>query len=175
MTEELWKDVSGYEGTYQVSNMGRVRRLTFVNNVVQKEKVHIVRPTDNGRGYFVIGLKTNGKRKSKYVHRLVAEAFCENPEGKTCVNHKDYDKHNNMACNLEWCTQKENVRYSSKRMSHSKRTSRSTNTGEKYIKLRGGKYIVSMKKLNVFNFYRSFDNITDAVIFRDECERLMYG
>lgn len=176
MKEELWKDISGYEGTYQVSNMGRVRRLTFVNNMVQKDKIHVVNPTDNGRGYLVIGLKIDGKRKNKYVHRLVAEAFCENTDGKKYVNHKDHDKHNNMSCNLEWCTQQENVRYSSERMSHPKRTSKSTNTGEKYIRIRRGMYVVSMKRqTNGVGFYKSFNTMEDAVAFRDECARLMYG
>lgn len=162
--EEIWKDVKGYEGTYQVSNLGRVRRLTFVNNHVNKEKVHIIDPTDNGNGYLIVGFKVNGHRQNKYVHRLVADAFCARKTGLNVVNHIDFDKYNNNAANLEWCTQKDNVMASRHRMRHEKVKCKPTKTGEKYIMLRGNKYRVVLKQ---FRQDRSFKTLEAAIKFRD--------
>lgn len=97
MTEE-WRDVVGYEGLYAVSNMGNVM-------CVKKLK-----PSPRG-GYPGVVLSKNGKRESKSVHRLVAEAFIPNPERLPVVNHKDEDKGNARADNLEWCTAKYNMNY----------------------------------------------------------------
>lgn len=167
---ETWKDICGYEGVYQVSNTGKVRRLTFTNNQITKFKVHEIRPTDNGNGYLIVGLKVNGKRKNHYVHRLVAEAFCNRTLETAVVNHKDYNKYNNSANNLEWCTQKQNISYSASRMRHEKQKCRATNTGEKYItQTVSGSFKVSIKKLHI---YHSFKNLEDAIAYR---ERVMRG
>lgn len=100
---EKWKSVSGYEGLYWVSNLGRVRST---------EKV--LKPTLNSKGYERVGLHKNGSLKTVYVHRLVACAFIPNPEGKPQVNHMDEDKRNNRADNLEWCTPLYNNTYGKK-------------------------------------------------------------
>lgn len=97
---ETWKDVAGYEGLYQVSDLGRVRSLLH-------GKVRILKFLDNGYGYLKVELNRNGK----LVHRLVAEAFIPNPLNLPQVNHKDEDKTNNTANNLEWCTAKYNLNY----------------------------------------------------------------
>ena len=98
---ELWKDIKGYEGKYQVSNIGRVRN-TSGKVLTQK--------TQN-RGYRHVLLSNGkGKFKSKLVHRLVADAFVPNPNGFPIVNHIDENKKNNCSNNLEWCTQSENMR-----------------------------------------------------------------
>lgn len=166
--EEVWKDVKNYEGIYQVSNTGKVRRLTFTNNQVTKEKIHEIKPTDNGHGYLIVGLKNGGERKSYYLHRLVAEAFCEKNENCTVVNHIDHNKYNNSANNLEWCTQKENVLHSAARMRHEKRKCKPTNTGEKYIsKTISGFYRVCIRNSEQ-DIYRIFRNFEDAVEFRNE-------
>lgn len=134
MTEE-WKDIKGYEGLYQVSNYGRVKSLTrwsvSVRSYVPAEV--IMSPTDNGYGYQIVSLSRRTHRKNHYVHRLVAEAFVENPNGLNYVNHLDYDKLNNRSDNLEWCTQRENVLYSVERMRKPRKHHKLSSTGFKYI------------------------------------------
>lgn len=99
---EIWKESVSMSG-YMVSNMGNVRNSRGKKNVM---------PTGNGNGYFIVGKKIGKHKKNYYVHRLVAEVFCENQNGYDCVNHKDFNTENNRADNLEWCTQKHNVNYS---------------------------------------------------------------
>lgn len=101
---EIWKDIEGYEGLYQVSNYGRVKSLRF-----GKEK--ILKARDEGHGYFQVGLFKDGKQVFKRVHRLVAEAFLPNPNNYKEINHKDEDKSSNIVENLEWCDRKYNVNY----------------------------------------------------------------
>lgn len=102
--KEIWKDVVGYEGLYQVSNLGRVKSL--IRNVVMKQRL-------NKDNYPEIVLFKNGKHKTFTVHRLVALAFIPNDDvtTKTQVNHIDEDKTNNKISNLEWCTPEYNVSY----------------------------------------------------------------
>lgn len=112
----------------------------------------------------IISLKSNGKRKNFYIHRLVAEHFVKKIPGKNVVNHKDFDKKNNNYKNLEWCTQKENVRYSASNMMKPKKVSAQSSTGEKYICMRKGRYRVSITgKVD-----RSFKTMKDAISFRNE-------
>lgn len=117
MTEE-WRDIKGYEGLYQVSNMGRVKSLerTFFDKIGRKQiaKERILRPCTTRNGYLLISLHTSGKRKKFSVHRLVASAFVPNPDNNPEVNHRDEDKTNNSVDNLEWCTRKENCTYGSR-------------------------------------------------------------
>lgn len=95
--EEVWKDINGYEGLYQVSNCGRIRSLWFGKKKLLKQQTDI-------NGYLYVDLyNKNGKKKHK-VHRLVANEFCERTDGYDVVNHKDEDKTNNHYDNLEWCT-----------------------------------------------------------------------
>lgn len=111
--EELWKDVVGYNGKYQVSNRGSVRSLSYAGQGICKlRKLEIT-----SRGYCQLSLYIEGVRKVHSVHRLVAEAFIPNPGNLPEVNHIDENKSNNYVENLEWCTRKYNVNYgtSSKR------------------------------------------------------------
>ena len=165
MKNEVWKDIIGYEGFYQISNHGNVRGLMFSNNKVIKPKIHSISKTDNGNGYLYISLSLNGKRKNKYVHRLVAEAFVKNQNKKTVVNHLDYNKKNNYFKNLEWCTTKENVLHSVELMRKPKSKCKPTNTGEKYISCYNGRYSFYYKKTKT---YKSFSTFSEAVEYKRE-------
>jgi len=113
MNKEKWRDIKGYEGRYQVSNLGRVKSLerAAAGRSYSKRylKERILKPKPNNRGYLRVNLcNGTGKREQFFVHRLVCEAFHKNPKGKPCVNHIDENKTNNAANNLEWCTYREN-------------------------------------------------------------------
>lgn len=115
MKKEIWKDIKGYEGLYQVSNLGRVRSLDRV--VVDKNgrKLHysgkIMTQNKTVDGYPNISLGTYDNKKTITIHRLVAEAFIPNPLNLPQVNHKDEDITNNVWTNLEWCDNGYNVNY----------------------------------------------------------------
>lgn len=107
---EVWKDIAGYEGLYQVSNMGRVKSLSKkCGRRTSKEK--IMNPFISWDGYNLITFCKDGKTKHFRIHRLVAEAFIPNPNGLPCVNHKDLSTTNNAVDNLEWCTHEYNNTY----------------------------------------------------------------
>ena len=100
----MWKSVLGSDGVYEVSDCGLVRRLgKWGGEIVSRVEKHT--------GYVVVSLRIGGVRKPYYVHRLVAQAFIPNPDDLPFVNHKDEDKHNNCADNLEWCTRSYNRNY----------------------------------------------------------------
>ena len=109
---EVWKDIPGYEGKYQVSNMGAVKSLPRDDKFCKRPYEVILKTFICGSGYQEVILKNNGKRKPKLIHRMVAEAFLPNPSGKREVNHIDGDKNNNAYTNLEWVTPSENIRHS---------------------------------------------------------------
>ncbi len=114
---EEWKNIKGYEGLYQVSNLGRVKSLSRTigyNHAVTGERFKRVAKEriikgGNCRGYASINLNKNGVGKTHRLCRLVAIAFIDNPEKKPCVNHIDGNKRNDMVDNLEWCTYQENM------------------------------------------------------------------
>lgn len=101
---EIWKDIKGYEGLYQISNLGNVKSLR--KNVILK-----CSKCSREGNYYKAGLYKNGKTKTILVHKLVANAFIPNPNNLPCINHKDENKLNNKADNLEWCTYKQNNDY----------------------------------------------------------------
>ena len=111
MNEE-WRDIKGYEGKYQVSNLGRVKSLARDTNNQYCKVDKIIDSKPNKFGYLNVNLYKKGKGKSFKVHRLAAIHFIENPENLPEVNHKDEDKTNNRVDNLEWCSRQYNVEYS---------------------------------------------------------------
>lgn len=102
--EEIWKDVPCFEGKYQVSSLGRLKRY-------HNGKYVIMAARHRGHSYLGVTLTKNEFKKDFYIHRLVAEVFIPNPNGLPQVNHKDFNKENNTIDNLEWCTGPENVKH----------------------------------------------------------------
>ena len=104
--QEVWKDISGYEGYYQVSNLGRVRNIKFNREL---------KACFDNYGYLLVVLSKCGKYRTRTVHRLVAETFIPNPDNLPQVNHKNEIKADNRSQNLEWCTNLYNNNYGTKK------------------------------------------------------------
>lgn len=119
---EIWKDIKGYKGLYQVSNFGQIRSLDRYDSSNHKLKGKIMKLNNDGRGYLNINLYNNGKQKKFLVHRLVAEAFIPNPNNLPEVNHKDENKTNNRVDNLEWVDRKTNCNYGTRNKKISEKT-----------------------------------------------------
>lgn len=122
---EIWKPIKNYEGLYEASNLGRIRSLdreqVFVVHGSEERRRgfrgRVLTPIFDGRGlYQQVSLCKNGKSKRFLVHRIIAQTFIKNPQNLPEVNHKDEDKTNNAAYNLEWCDHKYNNNYGSKKM-----------------------------------------------------------
>ena len=115
MIEEIWRPIEGYEGFYEVSNMGFIRSLDrFVSNGSGHKRFRkgkIIKMWPNSKGYMRCQLSYNSDKKFYLVHRLVAEAFIPKVDGLSEINHKDEDKTNNSVDNLEWCDRKYNNNY----------------------------------------------------------------
>jgi len=114
--EEVWKDIPGFEGYYQISSFGRVLALSrkvYMNrdNRTYMSKTIYRKLNGDGDGYPQVKLCKDGVMTMKKVHRLVAEAFIPNPNNLPEINHKDEDKTNNRADNLEWCDRDYNIHY----------------------------------------------------------------
>lgn len=161
---EIWKDVVGYEGFYQVSNFGNIKRIgsfkgvnkLYLDNYYLKHK-------DNGKGYFRVKLSVNGKIKMIMVHRIIAEAFVTRIKNKNVINHKDGNKKNNALLNLEWCTQSENCIHASKigLLSNKK--------GENHPKSKlTNEDILTIRSLDVNNFFLLAEkyNVSYSTIMR---------
>lgn len=134
--DEIWKDIKGYEGEYQISNKGRIKSIRYIvkyDGIVEK----IMKPGNNGRGYLTTMIGRGGNTKSVKIHRLVAEAFIPNPYGLPEVNHIDGNKENNNVYNLEWVSHQDNMRhaYKTNLMKQKSRLSRYEiqNMRERYI------------------------------------------
>ena len=150
--KEIWKDIKGFDGLYQVSNLGQVKSLRYNKNMAFTVR----------SGYYNILLRKNGKRFSKQIHRLVAETFIPNPLNKPFVNHLDFNRKNNVETNLEWVTQKENVNWSINAMKHSKKCKNKLN--EQYIKRKYNKYELTLKK----KYIGLYNTLEEAVKVRNK-------
>ena len=137
-TKEEWRDVVGYEGIYQVSSRGKVKRLEYYHNMGDKgykffpEKIL---KSDDHTGYERVVLCVNNSRKTVPVHRLVAIAFIPNPDNLPQVNHIDENKKNNNLYNLEWVTSKENINHGTslaRRSYHQRYTQKNRKTVYQY-------------------------------------------
>lgn len=104
---EIYRDIPAYAGYYQASNLGNIKSLRTNKVLAQIE---------NNSGYPMVSISVNGKHEMKTVHRLVAEAFIENPCGLRDVNHKDGNRKNNNVVNLEWVTHGDNIKHSYKEL-----------------------------------------------------------
>lgn len=104
--KEIWKDIPDYKGSYQVSNLGKVKSL----NYNQQKYERILKPVKTANGYFVVNLSGH----IYGIHRLVAMAFLNNKNNYPQVNHKDGNKQNNCVENLEWCSCSENLKHAYK-------------------------------------------------------------
>ena len=101
--QEIWKDITGYEGLYQVSNAGRIKSFRKSSRF-RKPDEYILTPSVSNNGYCQVTLYDGAERHKFLVHRLVAISFIDNPNNYSFINHKDENKLNNSADNLEWCT-----------------------------------------------------------------------
>ena len=135
---ELWKDVTRYEGLYQISNLGRVKRIErrspmplHGKTATRRRREKILSGTINGAGYRIVELYKKGIGKYKLIHRLVLGAFMQNPQNKPCCNHKNSIRHDNTITNLEWATYSENNKHA---FTHGKQKIR-YGEGASYIKL----------------------------------------
>lgn len=177
--KEVWKSIEGYEGLYEVSNLGRVKSLQG-----KKGDNYILSPISNVDGYCVVGLRKKGIYKQFRIHRIVAKHFIPNPENKSTVNHIDGNKQNNCVSNLEWCTMRENIKHAyanrliecekiSKSKIDPKNINKNNTSGRKGVCFdkHSGKwksYIRIKKKLYHLGL---FETIDDAIKAREEKER----
>jgi len=149
--EEIWKPVLGYEGHYEVSNLGRVKSLKHGKIKILKEL--------NRHLYLSVNLSKNDIMRTENIHRLVAIHFVPNPHNKTHVNHIDLDKHNNKAENLEWVTVRENtVHYHLKK---------GCSTGELYIKKHYNNFQVRVTYLGKLVSLGSYKTLDEAILVRN--------
>ncbi len=150
---EEWVDVHGYEGFYQVSSFGRVKRFKRKNCNNQHKYDSILKPKFNKKGYLSVSFHVNGKVKGFRINRLVGCMFIPNPDNKPEVNHKDGIKINNRKNNLEWNTGSENQLHSFRVL---KRKVTAYWTGK------GGKEFHSSKRVQCVETEQIFDTVNDA-------------
>lgn len=134
---EIWKDIEGFEGLYQVSNMGRVRSLDRKDAQGRRLKGRVLADRHNNRGYHLVCLCRDGDIKYRLIHRLVASTFLDNHDNLPQVNHKDENKENNAVSNLEWCTALYNDMYGTRNTRVAKALERPiyvvTSSGHRYF------------------------------------------
>lgn len=186
--QEVWKDIAGYEGMYQVSNLGNVRSLDRVVEVKNQTSRFVKgkekRQTVGNHGYCVVYLYKDNKLQTETVHRLVAEAFLANPKNKETVNHIDGNKKNNCVENLEWSSYTENNAHArlqglnkteniAKGMRNPIFMNKNNTSGRKgvYFEKRTGKWMAYITVNKKMIYLGRYDNKEDAIKAREEKER----
>lgn len=172
--QEIYKDILGYEGLYQVSNFGNIKTLQRIDILTKKtipeyKKVNHIK--DNG--YLVVNLWKNNKGTDFYVHRLVLSAFLPINQ-KLDVNHKDGNKKNNNLENLEWCSRSQNIKHAyevlnrttSRCFTHSDSQTGLSNISPKTV--RGKKFWNVCIRTKTKRYDRVFKNIYDAIRWHNE-------
>ena len=175
---EIWKDIPGFEGMYQVSNLGRVKRLPLGKQYPSRQTHNNIRKVHIKNGYYQVNLSKGNRVKWFGVHRLVALAFIPNPNKFPCVNHKDENKMNNNAENLEWCTHRYNNNYGTAKQRQIEsmkkndplnlRTQKSLETRRKNGRSNARKPVVQIDLLG--NVVRIYNSISEAS--RDGYDRI---
>lgn len=141
MENEEWRDIAGFEGVYQVSNLGRVKRIKAERRT---RGGYILKNIRQKIGYSSVNLSRSGKSAMYYIHRLVAEAFMPNPENKPEIDHIDGSRDNNKVDNLRWCTRKENQNFPIAKKRHGIATTK-TLTGRNGISSNSAKAIICIE------------------------------
>lgn len=171
---EIWQDIKGYEGLYQISNLGKVKCLPKISGCCFQNEM-ILKPYTDYKGYEIVNLCKNGKYKNWRIHRLVAETFIPNPDHKEFVNHKDYDRKNNCVDNLEWVTAQENSRWSLENNRNAQLRNNLPSSGHHYIQKRGeNSYRFQFNKNNKCIVRKAFKKLEDALKYRNEWLSLNY-
>lgn len=133
--KEIWKDIDGFEGIYQISNYGRLKALSKQlkgRNSYRNVKEKVLKPAIGTCGYYQYPLSHNSKKKTILIHREVAKAFVDNPNELYEVNHKDENRLNNHFENLEWCDRSYNNSYND-RTKRAAETQRNTHPSRKAV------------------------------------------
>lgn len=159
--QEIWKDIEGFEGLYQVSNKGRIKSLSRTTSGkkhgIHKLKEKILKPSKCGK-YYQIYLRKDGNNKRFYIHRLVGKAFLECLNDNLDINHKDGNPSNNKVDNLEWVTRSQNIKHSYEVLKRVKNTEGFNEYREKH-----------KRKINQYdlkgNFIKQWNCISDAEKF----------
>lgn len=170
--QEIWKDIKGYEGLYQVSNLGRVKSLPrkiYNNGIIGKNKFYIskekiLKERIDHKGYFRVALCKNNIQKDYSIHRLVLENFVENVDNKPCVNHIDGNKQNNNLENLEWCTYSENLNHAYK-LNLKKRIRNIETYCIRHTKYNTFKVVINYKEYGTFKTYEEAREKRDKILF----------
>lgn len=148
--DEEWREMSGYEGLYWVSNLGRIWAIPRKGT-----SGGLMKGCPDRKGYIIVTLRKDGVQSSQRLHRKIAETFIPNPEGYKEVNHKDEDKQNNSVENLEWCTTAYNHEYGTRTL-RCGRPVRCVETREEYP---GAKWAAKEKGLDPSTITKSCKNV----------------
>lgn len=168
---EIWKDIKGYEGYYQVSNMGRIKSLPrkiYNSGILGKNKFYITKEKIlkgrlDKKGYLRVVLCKNNKKKDYLIHRLTIEAFKKNVDNKPCINHIDGNKTNNKLDNLEWCTYSENLTHAYK-MNLKKRIRNIETYCIRLTKYNTFRVVIEGKEYGYFKTYKEAKQKRDKIL-----------